>query len=78
LVDVAPHASLALFLKDTPCPFDDRAHIEPFSGQSAFPIIHIIGNALWLDVPVADRAWERAAACLSRLCRPDRFAQGQI
>jgi hypothetical protein len=45
-VGVAPHASLALFLKDTPCPFDDRAHIEPFSGQTAFLIILIIGNAL--------------------------------
>ena len=61
-----------------PGPFDDRVLIEQSKEQTAFPIIHIIGNALWLDVPVADRAWERAAACLSRLCRPDRFAQGQI
>ena len=26
--------------------------------QNAFPIIHIIGNALWLDVPVADRTFK--------------------
>ena len=42
------------FSKVSPYPVYDRAHIEPSSGQRAFPIIHIIGNAFWLEVPVAD------------------------
>jgi len=49
-----PAKRIGVVRKDTPCPLDDHVRIKPSQDQTAFPIIHIIGNAVWLDVPVAD------------------------
>jgi hypothetical protein len=49
-----PAKRIGVVRKDTPCPCDDHVRIKPSQDQNAFPIIHIIGNAFWPDVPVAD------------------------
>ena len=43
---------------DTPRTFGNHVLIKRSQDQTAFPIIHIIGNAVWLDVPVADRTFK--------------------
>jgi hypothetical protein len=45
-----PTERVGVLRKDAPCNFDDRARSKPSLNQTAFPIIHIIGNAFWLDV----------------------------
>jgi len=53
---------------DTPCHCDDRARSKPSSDQSAFPISLIIGNALWLDVLVANCTFKLfKLACNNRI-----------
>ena len=39
----------------SPCTIDERAHTEPPSDQSAFPISLVIRNSLSLESPIADR-----------------------
>jgi hypothetical protein len=41
--------------KVSPYPIDDRAHTEPSSNQTAFPIIHLIGNAFSHETSIADK-----------------------
>jgi len=49
-----PSKGVGFVSKDAPCHFDDCARVKPSQDQTAFPITLIIGNAFWLDVPVAD------------------------
>jgi hypothetical protein len=53
-----PAERVGLVRNETTCPFGDHVRIKPPTDQNAFPIIHIIGNAFWLDVPVADRTFK--------------------
>ena len=45
---------LLSFTWTSPCTIDERAHTEPPSDQSAFPISPVIRNALSLKTPIAD------------------------
>ena len=45
---------LLSFTWTSPCTIDERAHTEPPSDQSAFPISLVIRNSLSLESPIAD------------------------
>ena len=61
----------------SPCTIDERAHTEPPSDQSGFPISLVIRNSLSLESPIADR--ERPDLTLIELTyRPSALYQKNI
>jgi hypothetical protein len=68
---------LLSFTWTSPCTIDERAHTEPPSDQSAFPISLVIRNSLSLESPIADR--ERPDLTLIELTyRPSALYQKKI
>jgi hypothetical protein len=63
-----PAKRVGVVRREAPCPFDDRVHIEPSQDKNVFPITLVIGNALWLDVLVANCTFKLfKLACNNRI-----------